>query len=476
MVCWLARTGRRGEEEVEEDRQGGRAPEAGRLSTGTYGYILAQARRNPVRTGATVATVAVAMAFLVIVASLSVGLRGDTEPALLDHRGTTPELPIADFVPVSDATFAGLFAPRLLDPTDVGAIRRAAQESVGSAEDVAVYPLIELSLGARPLAGLQAQEMRLIGVDPALGVSTPYTSYHAHSVLARGMHLRPGDGAKVVLGYTLWEEMYSGVPVGTAISLAPRNATWWSADASQLRSGGPVTHTRIGALTGLVLVGVLDRNVATDLCAFVTLSHLANATGAGATPDGPRSTAVSVEVKGGDVDVEALAPTLAAASPRVTSWYVTTVREGPASGMAEGLRSTIYGWLVVSVGVTFAAMVLGVSNTVLLSVSARRREIGMLRALGLSRREVVRLVTYEALFLVMMGWGIGFFSGHIVTSTMSAATVELDAVGVWLAPGRTVLSIVGGSMLAAGAAALLGSAVPARRAAALAPAVALSGP
>ena len=448
----------------------------GRVGLGPYGYVLAQARSNPFRTGATVATVAVSVAFLIIVASLSVGLSGGTEVALLDHKTGTPVLPISEFTLTREGRYAGLLAPTLLDPSDLNAIRIRAQEVVGDPAKVSVYPYTELALGRRPLGGLEFQRLRLVGVDPAIGLATPYLSYNRTTSLALGEPLSSPDGAQVVLGYRLWQEKFPGIQPGAHITVQPENASLYSAPVEQLRARGDVTLTRIDALADLELVGVLDKVVETDLCAFVPLGYLANLTGAGATATGPRCEAVSVEVRDPSVDLEALGRGLASLSPRVTSYYVTASRPSDASGLREGLRSSIYGWLVIAAVVTVAAMVLGVSNTVLLSVAQRRREIGTLRALGLARRDVLRLVTYEALFLVMMGWIVGFLSGHIVVSTMSGSRLQMEGLGLWLAPGRTVPSIAVGSFLAALLAALAGAALPGARASALEPAEALSGP
>ena len=447
-----------------------------RIGLGPYGYVLAQARSNPFRTGATVASVAVSVAFLIIVASLSVGLSGGTEMALLDYKTGTPVLPISEFTLTREGRYAVLLAPTLLDPSDVNAVRIRSQESVGDPAKVSVFPYTELALGRRPLGGLEFQTLRLVGVDPSIGIATPYLSYNRSTGLAAGGPLSSPNGAQVVLGHRLWQEKFPSAVPGSRITLRPENASLYSAPVEQLRARGPVTLTRIDSLAGLELVGVLDMAVETDLCAFVPLGYLANLTGAGATAAGPRCEEVSVEVRDPGVDVEALGGELAGLSPRVTSYFVTATRAPDASGLREGLRSSIYGWLVIAAVVTVAAMVLGVSNTVLLSVSQRRREIGTLRALGLSRNDVFRLVTYEALLLVMMGWIIGFLSGHIAVSTMSGSQLQMEGLGLWLAPGRTVPSIAVGSLLAALLAALVGAALPGTRASALEPAEALSGP
>jgi hypothetical protein len=453
---------------------GGDSPDTEGLNLGTYGYILAQARRNAIRTGATVVAVAVAVAFLVVVTSLSVGLTGATERELLDYTQGTPELPIADFIQTEEGEFAGLFATSLLDPEEVEAMRQEAQRIAGPASDVKVYPYSERVLNRTTIYGFSQQVRRLIALDPELGLTTAYTKYHPYLHLVQGDHLGPGPEPAVVLGYRLWDEELGGPRVGNLITLKPRNATWYESPAAELRSGGDITLNVLRSLEGVRVVGVLDHNTATDYNAYVTLEYFAEVTGAGASGVGPRCEAVSVEVGAGGVDMEALGAALAAKTSRVTSYYVTSVGEGEATTLGEGLRSSIYSWLVMAVVIILVAMVLGISNTIFLSVNQRRREIGTLRALGHTRREVVKLVLFEALFLVLMGWAIGFFAGHILTSNVLGTLYEIEGIGLLLAPGRTVLSIVIGSIVAVLLAAFVGAIIPARRAASMHPSDALA--
>jgi putative ABC transport system permease protein len=121
-------------------------------------------------------------------------------------------------------------------------------------------------------------------------------------------------------------------------------------------------------------------------------------------------------------------------------------------------------------------MVLGIANTSSLTVSQRVREIGTLRALGLSSDQVRKLVQWEALFIGMMGWGIGFLSGTIVASSILNVIYEAEELGVILAPGRTVPFLVVGSAIAVVIAALVGAEVPARRASRMSPTEALGAP
>jgi hypothetical protein len=443
-------------------------PEA--LSLGAYGYILSQARANPMRTGGTITAVAVAVTFLIIVSGISVGLEGAQERELLDYTVGTPDLPISDFIQTEEGEFVGLFATRLLDAEEVDAMRLEAQQYMGSASDVRVYPYSERVLGRGHFSGLEYATSRLVALDPGLGLTTPYTSVGTFSTLSQGEHLDDPGAREVVLGYGLWEERFPQARIGGTIDLVPENVTWFEADAYDLRHQGPLGLERLDGIRGLTLVGILDRDLGTDRNAYVPLGLFANETGAGATARGPRCEAVSVEVRRQGTDVHALAVRLEDKSERVSSYFVTTTGRSAANELAEDLRSSIYSWLVLAVAVILVAMVLGVANTTYLRV----REIGTLRALGLTRDQVHRLVQWEALFLGMMGGVIGFFAGHILISSVLNELFEIEGLGLLLAPGRTVPVVVLASLLAVLFASLVGAAIPARKAAGLSPVEALS--
>jgi putative ABC transport system permease protein len=183
-----------------------------------------------------------------------------------------------------------------------------------------------------------------------------------------------------------------------------------------------------------------------------------------------------VEITEEGVDMEGLAQRLVDRSERVTSLFVTAVTSGEDSQLADDLTSAIYSWLVLAVIVILVAMVLGIANTSSLTVSQRVREIGTLRALGLSRDQVRKLVQWEALFIGMMGWGIGFLSGIVIASSILNVVYEVEGLGIVLAPGRAVPFLAVGSAVAVVMAALVGSELPARRASRTSPTEALSAP
>jgi hypothetical protein len=317
---------------------------------------------------------------------------------------------------------------------------------------------------------------RLIAVDPAKGVTTPYTKYHTHLQLANGQHLDDPVGRDVVLGYQLWTDRFPDALPGDTIDLSPDGQTWFDAPMDDLRSGGDLTMTRLRSLDGLRLRGIMDKDLSTDRNAYVPLGLFANLTGAGATAEGPRCEAISVLIAENDVDMEALGERLLDVSDRTTSLFITSVTSASENQLAKDLSSAIYSWLVLSIAVIMVGMFLGIANTSFLTVSQRLREIGTLRALGLSRDQVRKLVQWDALFVGMMGWIIGFLSGIVIASSILNVVYEAEELGIILAPGRAVPFLVVGSAIAVIVAALVGAEIPARKASAMSPMEALTAP
>ena len=55
----------------------------------------------------------------------------------------------------------------------------------------------------------------------------------------------------------------------------------------------------------------------------------------------------------------------------------------------------------------------GIVVTLILSIYERTRELGMLRAVGMSRRQVKRMVRYEAVIMAVIGAVSGLIVGVI---------------------------------------------------------------
>ena len=102
----------------------------------------------------------------------------------------------------------------------------------------------------------------------------------------------------------------------------------------------------------------------------------------------------------------------------------------------------------------------GIVNTLVLSIYERTRELGMMRAIGTSRRQIRQMIRYESLITAMIGGILGLVVG--VVGAILVATFVLSGSGY-------VLSIPVGTLVAllviAALAGVLAAQAPARRAA-----------
>ncbi|MGW0736831.1 ABC transporter permease [Streptomyces sp. NPDC002851] len=105
-------------------------------------------------------------------------------------------------------------------------------------------------------------------------------------------------------------------------------------------------------------------------------------------------------------------------------------------------------------GLAIVIAVLGVINTLALSVVERTREIGLLRAIGLSRRQLRRMIRLEsvviAVFGAVLGLGLGLVWGLAVQQVLA-----LEGMTALAIPWGTVVAVVLGSVVVGLAAALL---------------------
>ena len=155
---------------------------------------------------------------------------------------------------------------------------------------------------------------------------------------------------------------------------------------------------------------------------------------------------------------------LRAAVDDVLAKFPTAVVRDEAEARATRTASLDQILAMVTVLLLFAVMIalLGITNTLALSIVERTREIGLLRAVGMTRTQVRSMIRWEALLIAVLGAGIGLGLGvgfgWIVVRTLSAEhTISLTVPGTQLVTYLLVVGVAG----------MLAGLLPARRAARL---------
>ena len=144
--------------------------------------------------------------------------------------------------------------------------------------------------------------------------------------------------------------------------------------------------------------------------------------------------------------------------------FPTAVVRDPQAA-AQARMATVDNMLgLVTVLLLLAATIalLGITNTLALSILERRREVGLLRAVGATRGQIAAMVRWEAALVAVLGGVVGIALG---------VAFGWAAVGALGSRFNLALSLPGGRLLAylavAGVAGLLAGVLPARRAARL---------
>jgi putative ABC transport system permease protein len=116
---------------------------------------------------------------------------------------------------------------------------------------------------------------------------------------------------------------------------------------------------------------------------------------------------------------------------------------------------------LVTVLLFFAIMIawFGIVNTLSLSIHERTRELGLLRAVGLSRKQVKRMIRIEAAIIALFGAVLGLVIGIVFGWALQQA-LEPEGVSELVIPGGSLVIY----LIFAGVAGVLAAIGPARRA------------
>jgi len=168
----------------------------------------------------------------------------------------------------------------------------------------------------------------------------------------------------------------------------------------------------------------------------------------------PRDAYAFVDVDGGATDRTTTALRAAYATDQVVK---VETRDGFAEAKSAWLSkmlNVIYALLALSVIVSL----FGIVNTLALAVFERTREIGMLRAVGMSRRQARRMIRHEAMMTSLLGAALGLPVGLALAAL---ATKGLGSYGLRLSvPLTSLVTFVVLSLIVG----VLAAVLPARRA------------
>ncbi len=136
-----------------------------------------------------------------------------------------------------------------------------------------------------------------------------------------------------------------------------------------------------------------------------------------------------------------------------------------ASSLGQGVDMML-GIVYVLLGLAILIALMGIANTLSLSIYERTRELGLLRAIGESRRQLRSMIRWESVIIAVFGTvgglGLGLFLGWALVEAASNGTGDMIAPTFSAPVGQLAVLLVVGAI-----AGVLAGLRPARRAAKL---------
>ncbi|MDH4022718.1 MAG: ABC transporter permease [Gammaproteobacteria bacterium] len=145
---------------------------------------------------------------------------------------------------------------------------------------------------------------------------------------------------------------------------------------------------------------------------------------------------------------------------------VTVITQDAVLKTFDGILGTLTRALGGIAAISLMVAGVLIMNVMLVAVSQRTQEIGLLKALGARRSQIIGLFLAEAIYLAILGAFVGVLAGYGVAFLLGQVYPEFDFhPPYWAVAGAVVLAVACG---------LLFGILPARRAAALDPVAALA--
>ncbi len=347
--------------------------------------------RNRRRSILTLLAVALGMVVLIIMSSF---LAGVTAGALRDNiRLNTGHLQLrADSYEIEKLS---LLSRDLLQDSESLVAQAEALDEVQSAAPVLWTSGILSTI--RESTGLQ-----VTGIDPTDAFHAPI-----REGIVQGVYLTPNGRDEILLGKRLADNM--NIPVGQRVSLAVGNA-----------NGQP--EEAIFTVVGLFNTGIpsYDQNTV-----IMPLTRAQSFTGTG-----NRASSIIVLLNDRE-DTEKVTGALQVPGVKILTWRElnATILEWVEAGGA--FYYIIYTIVVLVVAVLIA-------NTLLMSVFERTREMGILAALGMKRRQVMLMFLFEATILALAGIAVGLMLGFAAVAYLARVGLSIGEEAAAMVEGMAM--------------------------------------
>ncbi|HEY8629589.1 MAG TPA: FtsX-like permease family protein, partial [Gaiellaceae bacterium] len=365
---------------------------------GTAGVLAREnSQRNPQRTASTASALMIGLALVTLVTMLAAGI-------ISSFKGSVNEIwKNADYAITAQNNFSPI--------------------PVAAAEAVAKTPGVEAVGNVRAGEALAfGKRINATAVNPAASQMFNLDWQQGSGAILSNLG---EDGAFVDKGYAKSHHLELGSPVPMTFADGSRELFNVKGIFAPPTGGSPFGPVTISAAS-------FDRHV-----------------------DAPQNLYSFVLMKGGQT------PANAAALDRTLKAFPNAkaaTRQKFIDNQISGL-SSVLNILYVLLALSVVVSLFGIVNTLVLTVFERTREIGMLRAIGMTRRQVRRMIRHESVITALIGAAIGIALGIVLAALLIA---RVDFI---------VLSVPVGQLIIFGIAAIfvgiLAAVFPARRAARL---------
>ena len=366
---------------------------AARLAGAAGQLARGNAMRNPQRTASTASALMIGLALVTLVSVLASGLKATFENAV-------------------NQVFTGQYA--------VTATDNFSPISIASANALKAVP------GVQVVSGVRAGQGRAFG----------------HNI---GVTAVSGDIAKVVT--VKWQAGSQATPgeLGHNGAFVAKDY----AKSHHLTVGSPITvETPTGTTMNLVLKGIFAPPKGGSPYGDITISSTRFDT----EYQNPQNVYAFVDITGGvsaanTAKLNAALKTFPDAKIATASQFKKNQEKG---------IDTLLNLLYVLLSLSIIISLFGIVNTLVLTVFERTRELGMLRAVGMTRRQVRSMIRHESVITALIGAALGIPVG-IVLALMVGKAIKYPAFSI---PVGTLVVFIIAAIIAGIVAAIF----PARRA------------